>query len=56
MSASATANTANTSRDVLVDIQGVRKRYGDHEVLKGIDLQVGRGEVVVLLGLSLIHI
>ncbi len=52
MSASATANTANTSRDVLVDIQGVRKRYGDHEVLKGIDLQVGRGEVVVLLGPS----
>lgn len=25
-------------------------RYGDHDVLNGVDLEVGRGEVVVLLG------
>jgi polar amino acid transport system ATP-binding protein len=36
----------------MVDADGVRKRFGAVEVLKGIDLHVGRGEVVVLLGPS----
>lgn len=36
----------------LVDIRGLRKRYGAHEVLKGIDLQVGRREVVCVIGKS----
>ncbi|MFE9577121.1 amino acid ABC transporter ATP-binding protein [Nocardia sp. NPDC006044] len=38
--------------DVLVRAVSVRKRYGDVEVLKGIDLVVRRGQVVVLLGPS----
>jgi polar amino acid transport system ATP-binding protein len=36
----------------MVDADGVRKRFGAVEVLKGISLHVGRGEVVVLLGPS----
>jgi polar amino acid transport system ATP-binding protein len=36
----------------LVRIRGIRKSYGDHEVLRGIDLDVRPGEVVVILGPS----
>ena len=39
-------------RPGILSIRGLRKRYGEHEVLKGIDLQVGRGEVVALIGRS----
>ena len=33
-----------------VEIRGLRKNFGDLEVLKGIDLDVAQGEAVVLLG------
>ncbi|HEU0131935.1 MAG TPA: amino acid ABC transporter ATP-binding protein [Mycobacteriales bacterium] len=36
----------------MVKAEGVRKRFGHVEVLKGIDLEVGEREVVVLLGAS----
>ncbi|WP_461019835.1 amino acid ABC transporter ATP-binding protein [Streptomyces daliensis] len=36
----------------MVDIAAVRKRFGPHEVLRGIDLQVAAGEVTVVLGPS----
>jgi polar amino acid transport system ATP-binding protein len=36
----------------MVEAVGVRKRYGDNEVLQGIDLTVARGEVVSMLGPS----
>ncbi|MGE0314961.1 MAG: amino acid ABC transporter ATP-binding protein [Lautropia sp.] len=36
----------------IVDIRGLRKSFGSNEVLKGIDLQVGRGEVVAIIGRS----
>lgn len=45
-------STGRAGAEALVRIDGVRKRYGDHEVLKGISLEVARGEVVVLLGPS----
>jgi ABC-2 type transport system ATP-binding protein len=31
-------------------VAGVRKRYGRHEALRGVDLEVGEGELVGLLG------
>ncbi|GAB3360456.1 ABC transporter ATP-binding protein [Modestobacter lapidis] len=34
----------------LLELSGVHAAYGDAEVLRGIDLVVGEGEVVVLLG------
>src|ERR1700693_2694321 len=36
----------------LVEIRDVRKRFGVHEVLKGVSLDVEKGEVVCLLGPS----
>ena len=36
----------------MVEAVGVRKTYGDNEVLQGIDLTVARGEVVSMLGPS----
>ncbi len=35
-----------------VQIQGLRKFYGTHEVLKGIDLTVRPGEVIAIIGKS----
>ncbi|RGE23794.1 amino acid ABC transporter ATP-binding protein [Leucobacter sp. wl10] len=36
----------------VLDVQGVHKRFGEHPVLRGIDLTVDRHEVVVLIGAS----
>jgi polar amino acid transport system ATP-binding protein len=36
----------------MVKAEGLHKRFGSLEVLKGIDLEVGRGEVMCLLGPS----
>lgn len=44
--------TATPHDQPIVRIDGVRKQYGDLEVLKGIDLDVQVGEVVALLGPS----
>ncbi|HYO29547.1 MAG TPA: amino acid ABC transporter ATP-binding protein [Thermomicrobiales bacterium] len=40
------------ARDVVVDVRGVHKRFGELEVLKGIDIQLHRGEVLVIFGRS----
>ncbi|MBI2391709.1 MAG: amino acid ABC transporter ATP-binding protein [Deltaproteobacteria bacterium] len=36
----------------LIDVGGVRKRFGEHEVLAGIDLVVPEGETIALIGPS----
>jgi polar amino acid transport system ATP-binding protein len=36
----------------LVSIEGLHKRFGNNEVLRGIDLQISRGEVVAVIGKS----
>ncbi|ABE36583.1 amino acid ABC transporter ATP-binding protein [Paraburkholderia xenovorans] len=36
----------------MVSIQGLKKRFGDHAVLKGVDLTVSKGEVLVIIGAS----
>ena len=38
--------------DPIVRITALRKSYGDNEVLKGIDLDVKRGEVIAIIGKS----
>ncbi len=38
--------------DVMVRAEGVRKRFGRHEVLRGIDLEVCTGEVMCIIGPS----
>lgn len=39
-------------KEVLLDIKDLRKTFGDREVLKGINLSLHKGEVVVILGPS----
>jgi polar amino acid transport system ATP-binding protein len=36
----------------LVELKGIRKRFGQNEVLKGIDFEVAAGEVVAIIGRS----
>ncbi len=36
----------------MIELRGVQKSFGSHEVLKGIDLTVGKGSVTVILGPS----
>ena len=38
--------------ETIVSIQGLHKYFGKNEVLKGIDLDIKRGEVVVIIGPS----
>lgn len=41
-----------TDPDALLTVTGLHKSFGDHEVLRGIDLSVRRGKVLVLIGPS----
>lgn len=41
-----------TDVDALLTVTGLHKSFGDHEVLRGIDLSVRRGKVLVLIGPS----
>ena len=36
----------------LVVLQGLAKRFGDAQILRGLDLEVAKGEVVVIIGPS----
>lgn len=36
--------------DIVIEVNDLRKSYGDHEVLKGIDLSIKRGTMLALLG------
>jgi polar amino acid transport system ATP-binding protein len=48
---SAPAITASPSEPI-VSIEGLRKSFGNVEVLSGVDLKVGKGEAVVIVGSS----
>ena len=50
--AASTENMHHVGQDVVVSIRGLMKNFGDLHVLKGVDLDVHRGEVVVILGPS----
>ena len=36
--------------DVAISVSGLRKAYGDHEAVRGIDFEVAAGEVFGFLG------
>jgi ABC-2 type transport system ATP-binding protein len=38
------------SADAVIEVSGLRKHYGDHEAVRGIDLEVIRGEIFAFLG------
>ena len=41
-----------TDASTIVSLRGLRKVFGENEVLKGIDLDIAKGEVVVVFGRS----
>src|SRR6188768_175639 len=41
-----------TEKEIVIDIKGLYKSFGNNHVLRGVDLQVERGENVVVLGRS----
>lgn len=44
--------TINGAEVPAVALKGVRKAFGNHQVLRGVDLEVANGEVLVLIGRS----
>lgn len=38
--------------EVLIHVDGLKKSFGDHEVLKGIDVEISKGEVIAIIGPS----
>lgn len=45
-------NSTNKNSDLMLNIINVKKAFGELEVLKGIDLQVKRGQIVSIIGSS----
>jgi ABC-2 type transport system ATP-binding protein len=43
-------SSPHSANDLAVSIRALRKRYGDHEAVRGIDLDVRRGEIFAFLG------
>ena len=41
-----------TSKEIVLSVRGIEKSFGAHHVLRGVDLDVHRGEVVCLIGSS----
>lgn len=39
-------------KETVLRIEGLEKSFGDLQVLKGIDLEIDRGEVVCIIGAS----
>jgi phospholipid/cholesterol/gamma-HCH transport system ATP-binding protein len=46
------AELARQGEEPVIVIKGLKKSYGDHEVLRGVDLHVNKGENLVILGKS----
>ena len=41
-----------TQSDLLISVRGLEKRFGEIEVLRGIDLDINRGDVICIIGPS----
>ena len=39
-------------KEIIIQVKGLKKNFGSLEVLKGVDLEIDRGEVVVVIGPS----
>ena len=36
--------------EAIIELQDIRKHYGRHEVLKGVNMQINRGDIYGLIG------
>ena len=45
-------STTKETPEILLSVRGIHKSFGDHEVLKGIDLDVKNGEKIAIIGPS----
>ena len=36
----------------VIEVKGIKKAFGDHEVLKGVDFAANKGEVTCIIGSS----
>jgi putative ABC transport system ATP-binding protein len=52
MPASSTLDMTQSGQAPLIDVRDLRKRFGDVEVLRGVDLDINRSEVVCIIGPS----
>ena len=52
MRESVASRSTDMPGDILVEVRGLHKSFGDLEVLKGIDLTIRRGDVAVIVGPS----
>ena len=43
------SDNQNFNNNVLIEVKDLHKAFGDHEVLKGINTTISKGEVVVNL-------
>lgn len=41
-----------TDKEMLIKVEGLEKKFDDLEVLKGIDLEIDKGDVIVIIGAS----
>jgi len=49
-SLAASSPTLPIPAEPVISVHGLRKRYGEHEAVRGVDLQVRRGEIFAFLG------
>ncbi len=50
--AAGAASATRAAAEPVIRVEGLRKAFGDHEVLRGIDLEVLPGQVVTVIGAS----
>jgi ABC-2 type transport system ATP-binding protein len=46
----AAAEVAPAATEAVIRVRGLHKRYGEHEAVRGIDLEIRRGEIFAFLG------
>lgn len=42
----------NDEKETILQVKGLRKNYGSNEVLKGVDIEIKKGEVIAIIGPS----
>ena len=52
ISAETVRKDAQATGDLLISVKGLEKRFGDVDVLRGIDLDINRGDVICIIGPS----